>query len=70
MSDIAVKKGKEKMLIFAILGVCGGLCTATGDMLLELKGKGNLERQVPVMSKQEKYQSMVFMKPCCKPCMP
>ncbi|MBQ7765210.1 MAG: hypothetical protein IJ397_00025 [Lachnospiraceae bacterium] len=27
--------------IFAILGVCGGLCTATGDMLMDLKGKGN-----------------------------
>lgn len=28
-------------LIFAILGVIGGLCTAAGDMLLDLKGKGN-----------------------------
>lgn len=28
-------------LIFAILGVIGGLCTATGDMLMDLKGKGN-----------------------------
>lgn len=28
-------------LVFAILGVIGGLCTATGDMLLDLKGKGN-----------------------------
>ena len=27
--------------VFAILGVCGGLCTAAGDMLLDLKGKGN-----------------------------
>lgn len=28
-------------LTFAILGVLGGLFTATGDMLLDLKGKGN-----------------------------
>jgi len=28
-------------LLFAILGIIGGLCTATGDMLLDLKGKGN-----------------------------
>lgn len=28
-------------LLFALLGILGGLCTATGDMLLDLKGKGN-----------------------------
>lgn len=28
-------------LVFAIMGIIGGLFTATGDMLLDLKGKGN-----------------------------
>ncbi|HIW82211.1 MAG TPA: hypothetical protein H9742_11970 [Candidatus Acetatifactor stercoripullorum] len=28
-------------LIFAILGICGGVIAGIGDMLLDLKGKGN-----------------------------